>query len=505
LTRFGFEVEFLTGVSVASTPYKRDESEWPPHPDRLFQALVAAWGRNDPPDDGEQAALEWLEVLNHEYLAVSAPPAHPRSVAAAYVPPNDLQTTTRLRADAAKQKGSLAKQLAVIPSLRTNRVARFFPAMVPTAKPAVVRYSWVLDDGQREAFLGHRAALERLTREVMYLGHSHSLVRVLLVDRIDDTAAWASNVSTSLRLPHVGRLQHLRDQFRRSADEGVAVRPRPSYTVRQFSSPGTPELPHTLYDPADAIVFADAGGSAPTLAAFPAVAKRLRDALLGCMPKELPIPMLLSGHDQAGNPSDKPHIAIVPLADVGWEYSRGRLMGIALVWPRGASYDDRRAVLTAIAQFIRADGSSGTLHFGRYGSWSLALEPGPDRQSLRFDRYVRPSRNWGTVLPVVLDRHPKNKPDQRLVDIMLKSCLNVGLPREALDGFQIGVVAYSAHKGAPSVRDVKQLLPSDSPYRTRPMVHLTLSFAQPVSGPLLLGAGRYRGLGLCLPLRTEGF
>ena len=97
MTRFGFEVEFLTGVSVASTPYKRDESEWPPHPDRLFQALVAAWGRNDPPDDGEQAALEWLEVLNHEYLAVSAPPAHPRSVAAAYVPPNDLQTTTRLR------------------------------------------------------------------------------------------------------------------------------------------------------------------------------------------------------------------------------------------------------------------------------------------------------------------------------------------------------------------------------------------------------------------------
>ena len=174
MTRFGFEVEFLTGVSVASTPYKRDESEWPPHPDRLFQALVAAWGRNDPPDDGEQAALEWLEVLNHEYLAVSAPPAHPRSVAAAYVPPNDLQTTTRLRADAAKQKGSLAKQLAVIPSLRTNRVARFFPAMVPTAKPAVVRYSWVLDERQREAFLGHRADLERLAREVTYLGHSQA-------------------------------------------------------------------------------------------------------------------------------------------------------------------------------------------------------------------------------------------------------------------------------------------------------------------------------------------
>ena len=268
MTRFGFEVEFLTGVSVASTPYKRDESEWPPHPDRLFQALVAAWGRNDPPDDGEQAALEWLEVLNHEYLAVSAPPAHPRSVAAAYVPPNDLQTTTRLRADAAKQKGSLAKQLAVIPSLRTNRVARFFPAMVPTAKPAVVRYSWVLDDGQREAFLGHRAALERLTREVMYLGHSHSLVRVLLVTasmtrrlgRQMCQRACDCLTSVGFSICEISSAARLTKAWR--CDLG------PPLHVRQFSSPGTPELPHTLYDPADAIVFADAGGSAPTLQPF---------------------------------------------------------------------------------------------------------------------------------------------------------------------------------------------------------------------------------------------
>ena|SRR5438045_2534219 len=87
------EVEFLTGVSVAATPNRREQPEWPPHPDRLFQALVAAWGRDEKPDDGERAALEWLEELPTEGLIVSAPKAHRRDVVTVYVPPNDSRTT----------------------------------------------------------------------------------------------------------------------------------------------------------------------------------------------------------------------------------------------------------------------------------------------------------------------------------------------------------------------------------------------------------------------------
>jgi CRISPR-associated protein Csb2 len=67
------EVECLTGVSVAATPQRREEPEWPPHPDRLFQALVAAWGRNEDRREDERAALEWFEALDTEHLSVSAP------------------------------------------------------------------------------------------------------------------------------------------------------------------------------------------------------------------------------------------------------------------------------------------------------------------------------------------------------------------------------------------------------------------------------------------------
>jgi len=34
-------------------------------------------------------------------------------------------------------------------------------------------------------------------------------------------------------------------------------------------------------------------------------------------------------------------------------------------------------------------------------------------------------------------------------------------------------------------------------------VHADIQFAAPVRGPLLLGAGRYFGLGLCLPVEDR--
>jgi CRISPR-associated protein Csb2 len=45
--------------------------------------------------------------------------------------------------------------------------------------------------------------------------------------------------------------------------------------------------------------------------------------------------------------------------------------------------------------------------------------------------------------------------------------------------------------------------PQDSPYRGRPLAHMVLTFGQPIRGPIVLGAGRFRGLGLFLALDDE--
>ncbi len=137
-------------------------------------------------------------------------------------------------------------------------------------------------------------------------------------------------------MPYPGRLRELRQRYEQSKD-GRLARPNPSLALRNFQIERKVPLPETMFDADGVLIFADDGGLAPALDAFPLVAKRLRDALLKSA-GGLPVPALLSGHDPDGRPTTAPHIATVPLADVGWTHSQGRLMGLALVWPRG----DRR-------------------------------------------------------------------------------------------------------------------------------------------------------------------
>ena len=85
--RFCIEVNFLTGRYVATFHNDRQRSEWPPHPARLFSALVAAWADADEPDVTERDALKWLE--DQRPPAISASDAVPRSVVSHFVPVND--------------------------------------------------------------------------------------------------------------------------------------------------------------------------------------------------------------------------------------------------------------------------------------------------------------------------------------------------------------------------------------------------------------------------------
>jgi CRISPR-associated protein Csb2 len=59
------EVEFLTGRYVATAYNTRAESEWPPHPARLFSAFTSTHFAADdatmPGRSEERAILEWLE------------------------------------------------------------------------------------------------------------------------------------------------------------------------------------------------------------------------------------------------------------------------------------------------------------------------------------------------------------------------------------------------------------------------------------------------------------
>src|SRR4051794_35922119 len=101
-------VDFLTGRYVATAYNDRQQAEWPPHPARLFAALVAAHA--DEPRADEAAALDSLAVLGPPELIASD--AAQRDVVSVFVPVNDttlLPDVDKERAQVEVERSALAR------------------------------------------------------------------------------------------------------------------------------------------------------------------------------------------------------------------------------------------------------------------------------------------------------------------------------------------------------------------------------------------------------------
>ena len=501
------EIAYLRDVAVAAAHTDPAAPEWPPHPDRLFSALVAAWAERGG-DPAERAALSWLERLDPPTIHAAA--AEARTTADHYVPPNDMTVSGKPGRPIPKDMGG---SLAVLPALRKNRQPRQFPAVVP--EDARVRFVWPDATGARE----HTAALAALMAGLTYLGHSSSLIRGAILhpdtapDDGDRLPAWTPVAEATarpggtvpMRVPFPGRLDQLETGHAEAANADPPFRP----PVERHQAYRRPDVETAVPPPASVfgdgwIVLGDDGGTTPDLSAFPAVAARLRAAIMSKITD--PVPEVISGHQPDGTPSRDPHLAILPLADTGWRHSRGRLMGMALVLPRGQDRrgdTTRQTLMQGLAKLSKNHGKNNhseraiALKLGGLGVWYLTHNPTPEPASLRPARYVATARSWASLTPVILDRHPKDKPGQRLGDLIAQACENIGLPAP----LGIEIHKHTPFKGAPS-RDAMHLDPT-SKLAERPRHHVVLHFAAPVQGPVLLGAGRFRGLGLCLPLKDR--
>lgn len=216
------------------------------------------------------------------------------------------------------------------------------------------------------------------------------------------------------------------------------------------------------------------------------------------------------GHTTDGAPSASPHIAIVPLANVGWEHATGDLLGFGVVLPRDIAPADRRSVLRALASFSQlddADGPYADLRFSGTMVWRVERTAAPSRASLKTARWCAKARSWASATPVLLDRFPDHNDPIEEAQLIAKACCNVGLPEPT----QIEIHKYAAIKGAPSAypaRGNRSLpdwsFPGSVKFASRPRRHVILQFAEPVEGPVIIGAGRFHGFGLCLPLEEEG-
>src|SRR5207302_8020016 len=96
-----------------------------------------------------------------------------------------------------------------------------------------------------------------------------------------------------------------------------------------------------------------------------------------------------------GEPSERPHIAVVPLAFIDSPYADGNPKGFALVLPRELSGDDRLQVLGAFAKLQE-------IGIPNLGSWRVEAAGDEDSflHSLNERPYVQASCRWATVTPM---------------------------------------------------------------------------------------------------------
>jgi CRISPR-associated protein Csb2 len=537
------EIEFLTGRYAATAHNDRGRAEWPPHPARFFSALVAALHDHDVVDAAERAALVWLEEQDAPSLHVD-PEAKGRQVQDVYVPVNDVtlggdeairDAENKLAAattPAAQRKAQAAvdkarREALAIDGNPSDKALKTAAALMPERRTRQVRtFPVVLPDTPTFAFLWpkadpfpHRDALTRLCARVTRLGHSSSLVRCSLVDHdLLPTLVPTDEGDVVLRVVGPGQLDRLDRAFGLPTDpenvghRGVQSRVLPARPQRYgpaFKKTTESKQATSAFSSTDWVLFERVGGSRPVASRATDLARALRGALIEVHGSR-DLPSTLSGHTENG-PTHQPHVAFVPLPFVGHEHADGALMGCALVLPRELPKNDREILLRLVAKWEReranergnltlAGGTLPPFHVRRVDvSVKAALDP---------VRWSRSSTRFITATPIALDKNPGNlrsNQDGTAYKAALEAQQSVSDACQHVVGVRPVSVEVSLAPLLPGAQHVREFLPwPGRPGRTpRVRVHADIRFSDPVRGPLLLGAGRYFGLGLCLPVEDR--
>ena len=269
-----------------------------------------------------------------------------------------------------------------------------------------------------------------------------------------------------------------------------------------YDRPRTPSpdsTPHTVFD--SRIITLAIEGRRVSLPATLKVTTALRGLLMRGCPVQPP-PEWFSGHREDGTPSTEPHLALMPLPFVGSQHADGRIMGLGLGLPTKSDPQEVGRCLEPVLH----DPDTGLprddlrLFDGEWLECGLELESRErPPHNLRHETWTRPSRIWASVTPVVLNRHFDGKDRwERAAESVKDACSHIGLPRPD----EVLLHPVSLVEGVPHAREFPQLARKRDGGRQM-HAHAVFIFDQAVAGPVIIGAGRFRGYGLCRPMDQD--
>ena len=452
------KVCFPSGKFYGAQAHDPSKPEWPPHPSRIFSALVASsYYSSNGMTELKRRSLKWLESLPPP--SISFPMAYQSGVPITYVPPGDIQ----------EKKGKKGEEVYENPIYRW-RQPRHFPWATILGEP-LVYYGWG-EDPSEDILL----TLDEISAGVTHVGTSHSIALIKIYPGEIPLKATLYPDPTGnqfLRIPSPGRLQELDDIFKQSAG------------VRH---------PTPLCEPLVAYRFANNGHRASLKAGSDFLSLRisgtmhgadtsaylgraLRRAVMSVIGND--IPGAVHGHNE------EKHVGWLPLPDVGHSFASGRIVGFGVVLPRGLESDQNQKILAGISRVhdLRLpDGRVAKIFPPEVG------EHLPVALSQR--TWTQPCRTWATVTPVVLDRPPKRLTEKHISTAISESLVFAGFPHPQ----HVEVSAFSRFQGAP---------PAFRVAANKPRYHATVIFDDPIEGPIVAGRLRYFGIGLFRPLLSH--
>ncbi len=458
--------------------------EWPPSPARLFQGLVAATHRGAHGllhADVRDRALEWLESCPAPaIIAIATNPA--RELITNYVPNNDDGESSDFR-----------EHVKAAKSLRLH----------PLPSDCRVTYRWeFVSDGDATR---HADVVSAMASLVTHLGRTVDLVYARGEVRAESTVVpgdgrkvWSARETPGgmWLAPKPGFLKLCQERHPRSVSElppDFTNSRQVDYSGSQTSLDEIPfavfELfrldgrrlefePRRIREPAGMV----RGAFNRWLASNPRMAMHYGANRVA---------RLLLGHRQAGQsePSEGGHFSTVPLPSMNFGSTADGWFRRVLILGGGLQDSMDRALFTDLTRGLDGmelhdqDRSVGRLQ--AVADVAKSLAPWIDNRGI-------PARVWRSVTPVILTGHPRR--GRTLEACLARTLAQQGFPAETLES-----VATFAGPLVPKCAAARDYRVQGYLTTTR-RVHAELIFREPISGPLIVGRGRFTGFGLFVPI-----
>lgn len=475
-------------------------SEWPPAPGRLFQALVAGSARGRRLPEEKRAALEWLESLPPP--VIGAPRALLGSRVVLFVPNND--------ADSLSDPTDVGE-------IRTKKVVH---PRIPESGPII--YAWPIEADLQ----GHALQIAEAASEVYQLGRGIDMAWATgevmsdedLTRRLNDFRGEVHEAGNGrngvLACPARGTLKSLIARYLapRLTVEGGGRTPRTYFknAPKPFfvGVAYRPQIQRLLFElrRIDAPVRMAPGRPSETVELMERIRDTAVSRLKDAMPnEEAAIVRCLVGRTPNGTGKAPPEqrVRLIPILSIGFEHADRGVRRVLIEVPSGAPLraDD---VAWAFTGLDVIDPETGEIR--------MVLTPSEDWGMLR-RHYLPRAARWRSVTPLAL---PETAGRRRIEPNRQTEEAKGGAERSAEEMAAVGAVAAALrHAGirarAMSIRVQREPFEAKGQraeaFERKPrfpkerLWHVELELDCSIDGPLLLGDGRFLGLGVMAPTK----